>query len=397
MKRAAHLLALVWTSSACSSTALGTHDDGADARVMDELLEVADAAMLDDLPRDISDLPSVDHADTVINNATDASTDTAPDALDGRLVDRSLRSCPADGSGVGCGAAIVQGGTCLAIYTPRGTNPLRVTVSTFALDRYEVSVDRFRRFYQAGMPNTAQVVRYRGGEWRPHVYVPYEEPRRTPDAGTGADSPERFTWDPVRGDPRLPVVRINQTVAQAFCVWDGGRLPTETEMRYLLQCWPNGGREITPTRFLLGDEPASCDDGNWGGRDYAAYGPCPLRISRIAPGGRFRPYGPFYDLIGNVNEWRADRCEPMRLDGPDRLCVNGTRETALGQTDVSYYFFAGGSIDLGSTELQQIPGALYSAIAAQVPDRRADWIPSSSPWDPMNRWLFGFRCAYDAP
>lgn len=395
MTCAAHLLALALATSACSSTTLGTLGDGADART-EERQEATDTEVPDDLPGDISDAPAIEHTDAAINDVPGATTDAPPDALDGRLVDRSLRSCPSDGSGIGCGAAIVQGGTCLAIYTPRGTTPLRVTVSTFALDRYEVSVDRFRRFYQAGMPNMAQVVRYRGGEWRPHVYVPYEEPRRIPDAGTGADSPDRFTWDPVRGDPRLPVVRINQTIAQAFCVWDGGRLPTETEMRYLLQCWPNGGREVIPTRFMLGNEPASCDDGNWGGQGEVRSGPCPLRVSRIAPGGRFRPYGPFYDLIGNVEEWRADRCEPMQLDGPDRLCVNGTHETSAGRTDVSWYFFAGGSIDLGSTELRASPGSFYSAVD-QVPHRRAEWMPSSSPQDPMNRWLFGFRCAYDVP
>ena len=393
MTCAAHLLALALATSACSSTTLGTLGDGADART-EERQEATDTAAPDDLPGDISDAPAIEHTDAAINDVPGATTDAPPDALDGRLVDRSLRSCPSDGSGIGCGAAIVQGGTCWAVYRP-DSSPLPVMVSTFALDRYEVSVDRFRRFYRAGMPNMAQVVRYRGGEWRPHVYMPYEEPRRFPDAGMGADSPERFTWDPVRGDPRLPVVRINQTVAQAFCVWDGGRLPTANEMRLVLFCRRDRDGRVTPSRFALGDESPQCDDGNWGGANADGFAPCPLRVRRIAPGGRFRPHGPFYDLVGNAEEWRADRCEPMRYSGPDSLCMSASQEVSDGMTETSNVYLAGGHINTEGF-FADSPGR-FSEWIWPLPRRRVEWESPSSWTNPIDRELIGFRCAYDVP
>lgn len=291
----------------------------------------------------------------------------------------------------------------MARYPPGA--PLRtVTVSSFALDLREVTVSRFWQFYRAGMPNGAQVVRYPGGEWRPHVFMPYVEPQRDADAGVVGERPDRFTWDPRQEraeSNQLPVVRVNQTVAQAFCVWDGGRLPTVTEMRYLLRCWPHRANGGMPSRYPLGDARPACDDGNWGGgAGGGMFKPCPLRTRQITTGGRFRPYGPFYDLIGNVEEWRADRCEPMSRSGPDPLCVNGAAETSPGLTEQGSYFFDGGTFEYSTfipsvadgTPSEQFPGA-----TSIIPGRQVDWGPMPSSRNPVDAEIFGFRCAYDVP
>jgi formylglycine-generating enzyme required for sulfatase activity len=178
-------------------------------------------------------------------------------------------------------------------------------VPPFALDRFEVTVSRFRRF------------------------VDGYDPTRRPKAGDGAfpgiaGSGWSAAWNEdysllprtqvaleqlLRGagqvfddsaDPNLPVRGVNWYVAQAFCIWDGGRLPTEAEWAFAAfggdadrdYPWPNSdlSAAIEPSRA-----------------QYASDAPVP--VGSYASGqGR---YG-HYDLAGNVREWVFDafRKEP---------------------------------------------------------------------------------------
>lgn len=386
-------------SSRDDATTSGRSDREADASLTDVASDLArDAATRDAAVLDGADASSTFDAVTVDGRVMDALHDNDTDAWselsDVPMLERTFRSCPRGVLALDCRTAVVSGGTCVVQTGPPPARPDRLTVSTFGLNIREVSAGRFRQFFLAGMPNAAQVVRYRGGEWRPHIYMPYVEPLRRPDAGVTALSYGRYAWPAFAENDATPIVRLNQTVAQAFCVWDGGRLPTVAEMLYLLHCWPNGGREVTASLYPLGHTPPRCDDGNWGGGDGTAKSPCPLRLRTITWPGRFRPYGPFDDLIGNVEEWRADRCNPLGHSATDPLCLSASEETAPGETERSWFFYGGGSIDTERFEPTD-PGTV-ALTAVEMPRRHADWEPTSTA-NPVNEAILGIRCAYDVP
>jgi formylglycine-generating enzyme required for sulfatase activity len=148
------------------------------------------------------------------------------------------------------------------------------SVSTFALDKYEVTVGRFRAFVNAGMGTLAN--------------PPAADAGAGIAAGTGWDGtwnsrlvtdanvlnvalqcdPTNQTWTNSAGvNENLPINCVNWYEAFAFCVWDGGRLATETEWDYAAaggseqREYPWGG--TTPDANLavygcLGDGYSSC-------------------------------------------------------------------------------------------------------------------------------------------
>ncbi|WP_437712289.1 SUMF1/EgtB/PvdO family nonheme iron enzyme [Sorangium sp. So ce448] len=142
------------------------------------------------------------------------------------------------------------------------------TVSSFLLDTYEVTVGRFRAFVEAGQGTRASAPEEGAGQ---HPQVP--------GSGWSADwnhwfeedtaalkeavlrcyaEPEVSTWtDEVGPNEDLPMNCITWAEAFAFCVWDGGRLPTSTEMNYAAsggdehRVYP-WGQEIDPSRANYG-------------------------------------------------------------------------------------------------------------------------------------------------
>jgi formylglycine-generating enzyme required for sulfatase activity len=181
--------------------------------------------------------------------------------------------------------------------------PFPARVATFALDAFEVTVGRFKSFvrqYETALPATDSGKNSNNSEdtgWRAewNQYLPstreaLEEQLNSCDT----------TWN---GREDLPVNCVSWYLAQAFCIWDGGRLPTQAEWNYAA----SGGDE--QRTFPWSSPPASTvlDD------TYAAYGegealpPGPVPVGTHPKGaGRWLQE----DLSGNVWEWVFDDHEP---------------------------------------------------------------------------------------
>jgi formylglycine-generating enzyme required for sulfatase activity len=181
------------------------------------------------------------------------------------------------------------------------------TVSAFALDKYEVTVGRFRKFVsdyntwrKAGNPVTDAGA-------NPNVTEPtgWGHGWSTSTKDLPADSPALIaalkcdainqTWTDEAGNNDLfPINCVNWYMAFAFCIWDGGRLPTEAEWEYAAA----GGAQNR--RYPWGPEAP------WGKRaNYSASGNSPFVSvgSNGASGAGF--YG-HQDLAGSMWEWVFD-------------------------------------------------------------------------------------------
>ena len=223
------------------------------------------------------------------------------------------RNCGPYGDEDCCQSPLVPGGT-----FNRDNDPsYPATLSTFRLDRFETTLGRFRKFIEA-------------------------YPASKPAAGSGRNpnNPEDTGWDSawdsqLAADQTAFIARVkcftglqswtdtpdvNEThpmncvswyEAQAFCIWDGGRLPTETEWHYAA----TGGKEqraypwsVPPSDPTIADENAVFCGGDCDG---------PRVVGFRSPQGDGK-WG-HADLSGNVTEMALDW---YRTPFRQTTCVN---------------------------------------------------------------------------
>jgi len=270
-------------------------------------------------------------------------------------------TCGSTGDQDCCSSLVVPGGT--YYHNNAGTQP--ATIGSVLLDRYEVTVGRFRKFVAA--------------------YSTYR-----PAAGVGAHPKNPGTgWDPL-WTPSLPVTpgllmaalvcnsyatwtntpdaHENKPVncldwyhAFAFCAWDGGFLPTDLEWNYAAA----GGNDQRTYPWGNTAPAANATLANYG--CYYTGGSC--SVAAIAPVGS-APAGNgkwgHADLVGNLEEWMLDSGSGVYPNPCNDCVVTGSGLRALR----GGYFSNQASSLITSTPnagSQSTRGSTYGVRCARTP------------------------------
>jgi sulfatase modifying factor 1 len=250
------------------------------------------------------------------------------------------------------------------------------SVRDFYLDKYEVTVGRFRQFvdaYDAGWrpsegEGANEAVESAQGleagatgwhsDWGEYQYTLPTDRAEFEDWIACHDTLE--TWTPTPGaNETYPMNCVNSYEAFAFCIWDGGRLPTEAEWEYAaaggdenrLYPWGNDITEPLPASYydnhntpFLSVESEPAGNGRWG----------------------------HADLAGSMEEWVLDRYEDDYYTTTQTGCLDCANLTtaSIGVVRSGYWGHDPGHLR-----------AAYRATSGSI----------------IRRSLAGLRCAKTAP
>jgi formylglycine-generating enzyme required for sulfatase activity len=161
-------------------------------------------------------------------------------------------TCGASGASDCCASLPVPGGSFYRGYDVaadgmHATMAYPATISSFHLDAYEVTVARFRQFVAAGMGTQATAPANDAGAhpnltasgWQSAWNIGLQPDSTSLVAavdddcmqGSGAAMVKTWTDAPASNEDR-PIVCVDWYEAFAFCIWDGGYLPTVAESMY---------------------------------------------------------------------------------------------------------------------------------------------------------------------
>lgn len=246
-----------------------------------------------------------------------------------------------------CNSPLVTGGTYFRSFDVAndflsGDKTAPATISSFRLDKYEVTVGRFRAFVEGGQGTTLNPpvtgsganLYIPGSGWEAawNQFLPANKADlitrlrscATPDAGSYLT----YTETPA-SDENLPINCVDWYTAMAFCAWDGGFLPTEAEWNYAAA----GGDQQRaypwsdpPKSTMIDDTYANynCTGDGKSGCDF---------LDILAVGMRPKGDGRWgqSDLSGNLMEWTLDIEAPYvttcndcaYLGRPDERVIRG--------------------------------------------------------------------------
>ncbi len=276
--------------------------------------------------------------------ATGGNPTTGGTGGSGVTCGQNVGSSPGDSCNDEAGDECQGESCCTTLYVPGGTynrdsHPgYPATVSSFYLDKYEVTVGRFRKFVESASWTPAEgagahpLIAGTGWQngWNGNL------PTAVAGAGGWDDvlacHSTEATWTPTAADNEAKAMNcVSWYDAMAFCIWDGGRLPTETEWEHA------AGAGSENRRYPWGPtDPANdCVLANWGECD-----PDEVRPVGSSPAGA-GCWG-HQDLAGNVWEWNFDWYAPYPVSCSD--CAN--------IVEASYRVRRGGSFIETATSLR---------------------------------------------
>ncbi len=215
-------------------------------------------------------------------------------------------------------------------------------MSSFWLDKYEVTVGRFRAFVMAGQgvrstapPSGAGAqARIAGSGWDASWNGSLAASQAELVAAVKCDATFPMWTDSPGANESRPMNCITWYEAMAFCIWDGGYLPTEAEWNYAA----TGGSEQRAypwsnpagSTVLEGARASYYDGTNCLGDGAAGCAVTDLiRVGSKGPLGEGR--WEQADLAGNVWEWTLDWVETYEISCMDCARVSsGTRRVIRG-------------------------------------------------------------------
>ena len=247
-------------------------------------------------------------------------------------------SCQGGGPGISdcgqngescCTSPSVPGGTFYRTYTNDGSGATNTadpaTVSDYRLDKYLVTVGRFRKFVTAWDQGDGYTPDVGSGKHThlnsgkgladsgtPGNYEPGWLDSYTNKLAMTNDNLEcqsgYFTWTRSPGDnERLPMNCVNWYEAYAFCIWDGGFLPSEAEHIYAAAGgaeqrqypWGSDAPGTSNQYAIYGcyypdgvGDPANCGDNT--------------HIAVVGTAQRGAGKWEHLDLVGNLQKWLLD-------------------------------------------------------------------------------------------
>jgi len=260
-----------------------------------------------------------------------------------------------DCQGLSCCERLPVPGGVVAYRSGSNAAPESRVIRSFALDRFEVTVGRFRAWVDAGQPAPKPGdLLYEDGAGRA---VRWSKDARIQDAKHLAGWQRYDTW--TAGVENRPKNFVSWYTAAAFCAWDGGRLPTDAEWVYVAK----GGEEDRP--YPWGAEPPTPEHAVF---NCMGDGAASCALQDILPvGSKAKGVGRWghYDLAGSMFEWT--------LHGAVAATGAQTAERARG----GGFCYIGGVDRRATTELRP------SVFRQESPDTVSH--------------MTGFRCAYEAP
>ena len=234
------------------------------------------------------------------------------------------------------------------------------SVTTFELDVFEATVGRFRLFLEAyddleleAGSGAHPLIEDSG--WRSEWNAELPQSRGELEELLACDSDATYSAESGAAD-NLPINCVSWFEAFAFCVYAGGRLPTEAEWEYAAA---GGSQERL---YPWGDSAPTSDEAAFYPQDLGPVGSAPQGVGRWG----------HQDLAGSLWEWGLDVMDTSWYSGGGDPCEDCAR---LGSG--SHRVLRGGAYSFEAVTLRA------ATRSAEVPGARESFI--------------GVRCAAEAP